>query len=85
MLNDDPNFYSEAVFTEGTQTYMNPKLQPIDFESKTLAEDFKLQQAVQRTLIMHQVKIKNIERWDNVKSTEFIKKKDDVTDQSIVS
>jgi hypothetical protein len=53
LLNDDPNFYSEAVFTDGTQTYMNPKLQPIDFESKTLAEDFKLQQAVQRTLIMH--------------------------------
>ena len=34
---------------------------------------------------MHQVKIKNIDKWDNAKSTDFIKKKDDVTDQSIVS
>jgi hypothetical protein len=34
---------------------------------------------------MHQVKIKNIERWDNAKSTEFIKKKEDVTEQNTVS
>jgi hypothetical protein len=62
---------------------MNPKLQPIDFEAKDLAESFKLQQSVQRTLIMHKVKIKNIEKWDNAKATDFIKKKEDVTDQSI--
>jgi hypothetical protein len=82
-VDDDKDFYTEAVFTDGTQSYMNPKLQPIDFEAKDLAESFKLQQSVQRTLIMHQVKIKNIEKWDNAKATDFIKKKDDVTDQSI--
>ena len=82
-VDDDKDFYTEAVFTDGSQSYMNPKLQPIDFEAKDLAESFKLQQSVQRTLIMHKVKIKNIEKWDNAKATDFIKKKEDVTDQSI--
>jgi len=33
---------------------------------------------------MHQVKIKNIEKWNNAKATDFIKNKLDVTDTSQV-
>lgn len=65
---------------------MNPKLEKIDFTvpSDKLRDSFELQCAVQRTLIMHQVKIKNIEKWDNAKATDFIKNKTDVTDTTIL-
>ena len=65
---------------------MNPKLEQIDFNasSEQLKDSFELQCAVQRILIMHQVKIKNIEKWDNAKATDFIKNKTDVTDTTIL-
>ena len=49
QVNEDKDFYTEAVFSSNSKkSYMNPKLEPIDFNAPAaeLLESFELQSAV---------------------------------------
>lgn len=54
---------------------------PINFN--TSAENIKKtienQRLIERTLVLNQIKIKNIEKWDGAKAKDFIQVKSDIT------
>jgi hypothetical protein len=37
------------------------------------------QRVIERTLILHQIKIKNVEKWNGAKVKDFVQKSTDIT------
>ena len=63
------------------QKLQNATVIPINFQTSQDSIDatVQIQRRIERTLVLSQIKIKNVEKWDGAEAKDFVKQKSDIS------
>ena len=63
------------------QKLQNATVIPINFQTSQDSIDatVQIQRRIERTLVLSQIKIKNVEKWDEAQAKDFVKQKSDIS------
>lgn len=63
------------------QKLQNATVIPINFQTSqdSIEATVQIQRRIERTLVLSQIKIKNVEKWDGAEAKDFVKQKSDIS------